>query len=125
MSEVKTFRVFISPDGTVEFLYTDHFADGDLGPLQVRRASEVEYDDGMELSPVYDEDSGEILTWQNALARKPAWVATLLDGREIARHVRREEVLKRERAVIEAMLAAGELVPMGPVSSAVPEAALR
>ena len=89
MNEPQILNVFISADGsTVRYLHEDRFAHASDTPLEARRASDVEFD-----------------------AARQEWVATLNDGREIARHPLRSEVLKQERAVIDAMLIAGEPIP--------------
>jgi hypothetical protein len=59
-----------------------------MGKKEVVRASDVEF----------DHDNQE-------------WVATLMDGTEIARDKMRDKVLEVERFVIENMLAAGHAVP--------------
>ena len=90
-------RVFINADGSFEHLHADSLDAAPFpGAARVRRASNVEYDDGLTPPP---------------LRREPAWVATLLDGREIARHPRRAEVLRVERLVIDGMLERGETIP--------------
>ena len=83
------FKIIYSRDGqTMEYLHTDSAALGLFGPKRVTRASDVEFDHS-----------------------RQEWVATLRDGREIARHPERDEVLRQERRVIEDMLAHRECVP--------------
>lgn len=72
----------------MQYLHTDAAPIQRFGRKEVRRASDVEF----------DETSQE-------------WFATLMDGREIARHSSRDNVLETERKVIEDMLANGTPVP--------------
>ena len=89
MSERHVLNVFVNLGGTnAQYLHEDRFAHASETRLEAARASEVEFDDATQ-----------------------EWVATLNDGREIARHPLRTEVLLQERAVIDAMLIAGEPIP--------------
>ena len=60
-----------------------------MGKKEVTRASDVEFDH-----------------------ENQQWVATLMDGTEIARNELRDKVLETERMVIENMLASGEPIPI-------------
>ena len=87
----ETFSVFIGPDSKKNEISYLHKEVGNLdrfGPKIVTRASEVEFD-----GPAQE------------------WVATLNDGREIARDKSRDVVLQREREVIDDMIRLGEHIP--------------
>ena len=82
-------KFFMSGDGTtLRYLHSDVLPMDKFGRKEVDRASDVEFD-----------------------AISQEWIATLMDGREIARHSIRDEVLKQERSVIDDMLARGEQIP--------------
>ena len=101
------FNILVSPDGsTLEYLHVDGLES--LGEQHIRRASEVEFDDGHDDETLVDRLTGEVIGATALLVREPAWIATLMDGTEIARHPLRSEVLRMERAVIEDMLVRGE-----------------
>lgn len=65
--------ISISPDGTVRTLYTDRINLRDFGTLDVKRASNVEYDN-----------------------KEEGWVVTLSDGRFIARDPHRSKWVSHE-----------------------------
>jgi len=82
-------KLFVSGGGNqVSYLHSDKVQLSQMGKKEVVRASDVEFD--------HD---------------KQEWVATLMDGTEIARDKFRDRVLEVERLVIENMLAAGRPVP--------------
>ena len=84
-----TVKLFVSEGGQqVTYLHSDKVVLPNMGRKEVVRASDVEF----------DHDNQE-------------WVATLMDGTEIARDKLRDKVLEVERLVIENMLAAGHAVP--------------
>lgn len=80
--------ILIEPDGTVRCLYTEEIDLRALGPLQVRRATSVEW----------DEDAQE-------------WVATLVSTGEVLAHCRtRKDALEAEvRILTERIWEAGRI----------------
>lgn len=86
---VNKIKITMAADGqSMEYLHADVVSLHKFGSKQVRRASDVEFDHS-----------------------RQEWVATLMDGREIARDANRDTVLRVEREVIEDMLVRGESVP--------------
>jgi len=82
-------KIIISKDGTdIKYLHHDAAVFDKMGKKEVKRASDVEFDES-----------------------RQEWFATLMDGREIYRSTSRKEVLKGEREVIEEMLSRGEAIP--------------
>ena len=71
----------ILPDGSLRCVYTEEIPLEEFGPLEVSRASGVEFD------PASQE-----------------WVARLPEGEEIARGKSRAEVLRKEVEVLESRL---------------------
>lgn len=91
-----SFTIVLDPEGGMTYLHAEALNFPGMGAKQVTRASDVEFDH---------------------VAQQ--WIATLMDGREIARDVSRDAVLRTERSVIDGMLARGEPIPTLPVNHAV------
>lgn len=77
-------KIFIRPDGQVEGLYTDTVPLKDLGALNVKRATHVEFD-----------------------VERQEWVVTLPSGKEVHRNPSREAALEWERSYCEYLLESG------------------
>lgn len=73
--------LIVAPDGSVSGLYTEAVDLAALGPLEIRRASQVEFNPEVQ-----------------------AWEAVLPGGEVIARSPCRVEALARERATLQARL---------------------
>ena len=74
-------RAVVSPDGTIRAVYSDMLKGMNIGPMQVARASNVEFNEPA----------------QN-------WEATTPEGELIAAGPSRDEVIKMEVAIIQARL---------------------
>ena len=86
---MNSFKVIVSDDGSeISYLHQEALDLEMFGKKSVTRASDVEFD-------------GEA----------QEWVATLMDGTEIARDKSRDRVLEREREHIEGLLSRGEPIP--------------
>ncbi|HQA60376.1 MAG TPA: hypothetical protein PK768_05080 [Tepidanaerobacteraceae bacterium] len=77
-------KIFVRPDGRIEGLYTDTVPLKDLGHLNVRRATHVEF-----------------------CEKRQEWVVTLPDGTEVHHDPSREKALEWERTYCEKKLLEG------------------
>lgn len=88
----KEINIFVGPsiDGQIEinYVHTDDIDTSMCGAKVAPRVSDVEFD-----------------------TETQEWVARLLNGQEIARHVNREQVIADERKIIDGMIERQEAIP--------------
>ena len=77
-------KIFIRPDGVIEGLYSDAVPLNNLGRLNVKRATHVEFDEVCQ-----------------------EWIVMLPDGKKIYSNPSREEALDWERNYCDRLLIAG------------------